>query len=78
MDEYPAQEKAVREAIGDDYDKMMSGAGDVFTSIQYNIFAVNPRMSYMSKETEDADPAFWRPKSSATATAPKKQEKAGQ
>jgi hypothetical protein len=78
LDEFPAREKAVRDAMGDDYDKMMAGAGDVFTSIQYSLFAVNPRMSYMSKETEDADPAFWRPKPSAKAATPPKQEKAGQ
>ena len=55
------------EAIGDDHQKMMKGAGDVFTSIEYNVYAVDPGMSYVSKETEDADPAFWRP----TATSAK-------
>ena len=53
--------KAVAAAMGEDYQKMMKGAGDVFSSIEYNLYAVNPRMSYVSKETEDADPAFWRP-----------------
>ncbi|MBV8809514.1 MAG: hypothetical protein JO033_12645 [Acidobacteriaceae bacterium] len=67
LDDYPAREKAVSEAMGDDYQKMMKGAGDVFTSIEYNLYAVNPGMSYVSKETEDADPAFWRP----TATSAK-------
>jgi hypothetical protein len=46
---------------------MMKGAGDVFTSIEYNVYAVDPGMSYVSKETEGADPPFWR----ATATSAK-------
>jgi len=61
MDDFPAREKAVADAMGADYQQMMKGAGDVFSSIEYNLYAVNPRMSYVSKETEDADPAFWRP-----------------
>jgi hypothetical protein len=61
VDEMPAREKAVAEAMGrEEFQQMMKGAGDVFNSIDYTLFAVNPRMSYVSKETEDADPAFWR------------------
>ena len=65
LDEAPAREKAVAAAMGEDYQRLMKGAGDVFNSIEYTLFAVNPRMSYVSKETEDADPAFWRPNMTA-------------
>jgi hypothetical protein len=80
VDEFPAWEKASREAMGEDYQQLMKGAGEVFTSMEYNLYAVNPRMSYLAKDTEDADPAFWRPKPTTAGTAPtaKKLEKAGQ
>lgn len=80
LDEVPAWEKAVQQAMGEDYQRLMQGSGDVFNSMEYNLYAVNARMSYMSKETEDADPSFWRPKpASAKAPPPaKKAEPAGQ
>jgi hypothetical protein len=82
LDEMPANDKAVAEAMGnEEFQRMMKGAGDVFTSIEYSLFAVNPRMSYVSKETEDVDPAFWRPKMSpakATKTNGTRAEKSGE
>jgi hypothetical protein len=81
VDEIPARDKAVSEAMGnEEFQQLMKGAGDVFTSIEYSMFAVNPRMSYVSKKTEDVDPAFWRPKMtpSKTATASKRPENPGQ
>jgi hypothetical protein len=82
IDEMPAHDKAVAEAMGnEEFQRMMNGAGDVFTSIEYSLFAVSPRMSYVSKETEDVDPAFWRPKMSpvkATKTNSTRAEKSGQ
>jgi hypothetical protein len=38
-------------------------------SEEINLFQVNPRMSYVSKSTEDEDPAFWRPKPPAAKPA---------
>lgn len=78
LDEAPARQKAVAEAMGEDYQRVMKGAGDVFNSIEYSLYAVNPRMSYVSKETEDVDPAFWRPKVSTGKAATAKTEKSGQ
>jgi hypothetical protein len=80
LDNAPARQKAVADAMGEDYQRLMKGAGDVFTSIDYSFFAINPRMSYVSKETEDVDPAFWRPKmgTSKPATNNTKSEKPGQ
>jgi hypothetical protein len=54
---------------------IMKGAGDPFVSIKTNLFAVNPRMSYVAKSTEDAAPDFWQPKPDAAA---KPKEKTGQ
>jgi hypothetical protein len=53
----------------------MKGACDIFTS---TAFAINPRMSYVSKQTEDVDPGFWRPKVSPAKAAAKKAEKSGE
>jgi hypothetical protein len=80
VDEMPSQDKAVREAMGnEDFQQLMKGAGDVFTSIEYSLFAVNPKMSYVSKDTEDVDPTFWRPKMAGkTATNSKRAENPGQ
>ena len=69
MDERPAREKALMEAMGtENFSNIMKGTGQVIASIETNLLSVNPRMSYVSKETEDVDPAFWRPK---MTTAPK-------
>lgn len=80
MDEGPARQKALMEAMGaDNYGQIMKGSGDTFVSIESNLFAVNPRMSYVAKATEDADPDFWRPKPAAKpAAAEKPKEKTGQ
>jgi hypothetical protein len=38
-------------------------------SEEANLFEVSPKMSYVSKATEDEDPAFWRPKPPAMKPA---------
>jgi hypothetical protein len=81
VDEMPERQKAVMQAMGsEDFQQLMKGAGDVFTSIEYSLFAINPRMSYVAKDTEDVDPAFWRPKMSPgkPTTNNAKPEKPGQ
>ncbi len=40
-------------------------------SEEVNFFQVSPKMSYVSKDTEDEDPAFWRPKPPAAKPAAK-------
>jgi len=75
LDDQPAREKAMVSAMGEEnFRRLMKGTGDVFQTMETTIFAVSPEMSYVSKETEDAAPGFWRPKSSAAA--PKAKEKA--
>jgi hypothetical protein len=80
MDEMPTRQKAMAEAMGADrLQSLMKGTGDTFVSIETNLFAVNPRMSYVSKDVEDAAPEFWRPKPAAKpASAPKPKEGTGQ
>ena len=46
----------------ENFSRFNKATGDVFTSMETDLFAVNPTLSYMSKETEDVDPDFWRPK----------------
>jgi hypothetical protein len=78
MDEAPAREKALMEAMGaDNLRQLMKGAGEVFMSMESALYAVSPEMSYLPKEVEDQDPAFWRPKPAA-APAEKPKEKTGQ
>ena len=82
MDETPARQKAMMEAMGsENFAQFSKGTGDVFQFMDENLFAVNPRMSYAPKEMEDADPAFWKPKpvaKKAAEAAPKKEEKLAQ
>ena len=76
MDEEPARQKALAEAMGaDNLSRMMKGMGDVFVSMEANLFSVSPEMSYAPKEIEDADPAFWRPKTAAAPAAKPKEQK---
>jgi hypothetical protein len=79
MDSMAEVERALPEAMGaEQFGRMMKGSGDVFTSIEASFFRVSPQMSYVSKETEDADPAYWRPKAQAKPAADTKpKEKPG-
>lgn len=66
LDEAPARNRALMEAMGtDNFRQFMKGEGDVFISVEANLFAVNPLSSYVSKEVEDANPGFWKPKPAA-------------
>ncbi|MGA2274802.1 MAG: hypothetical protein ABSH00_14695 [Bryobacteraceae bacterium] len=46
-------------------------------SEEINLFQVNPTMSYVSKATEDEDPAFWRPKPPAVKPTAAARAKSG-
>jgi hypothetical protein len=78
LDEQPARGRAIAEAMGaDNYARLMKGSGDVFVSIENSLFAVDPLLSYVSKEVEDVDGDFWRPKAPAAKPATEKKEKTG-
>ena len=80
LDGAPARNKAMVEAIGaDNLRQLTKGESDVFVSIEADLFAVNPLFSYVSKEVEDADPGFWKPKAPAKlVTENRPKEKSGQ
>jgi hypothetical protein len=82
MDEMPARQAALRQAMGGDgYQNLMKGAGETYVTIESGLFEVSPGMSYVSQQTIDADPAFWtvkpapKPAAKATATAPARKRK---
>jgi hypothetical protein len=75
LDGVPARDRATMEAMGaENFSRFTKATGDVFTSMETNLFSVDPMLSYMSKEVEDVDPEFWRPKPAAKP-APENQPK---
>ncbi len=70
--------KAYREAAGEDARARMrqiNREAIVPGSGQSTIFAMSPKMSYVSKELASADPDYWMPKPTATGKVPAKAEK---
>jgi hypothetical protein len=62
-------------AMGADGMKKLSElSAAAIASSETNIFAINPRQSYMMEDLTKADPDFWRPKAEPAAAA--KKEKA--
>jgi hypothetical protein len=58
--------KTVQEAEGEENaKKLQTIAADAYVSVESNIFAFNPKMSYPPKEWAAADPEFWKPKAAA-------------
>ncbi len=72
LDNDQANDKALSDAVGAGVLKQLTKSeGEVFQTIESNLYSVSPEMSYVTKEEEDADPAFWRPKVTSTRQAPK-------
>ena len=67
VDDFPQTHgKAYQDATGDEgRKKLRELASAGILSYETNIFAFNPKMSYVSKETAAADPDFWTPKPKA-------------
>lgn len=75
VDEEFANEKAFMEAFGEENMKnLMKSTGDVFISMENNIYAFNPMMSNVSKEFAAGDPKFWTPKPIARRAPASKKE----
>lgn len=74
IDDSFASMGAMVQAMGEDnFKNMMKGTGDVFTSMESNIYSFNPNMSNVPKEMAALDPKFWTPKPMVKrAPAPKK------
>jgi len=72
LDGMQAMDKSLEETLGADAMKGLSkGEGEVFQTMETTLYSVSPEMSYLPKEDEEADPAFWRPKVTAVHAAPK-------
>jgi hypothetical protein len=56
-----------REMLGEAFDRYGKLSSDIVTSVEYNLFSVNPKMSNPPKAYVDADPAFWAPKTKPVA-----------
>ena len=70
-----ANEGALMQAMGEDNMKnLMKSSGDVFLSMESNIYAFNPNMSNVPKEVAAADPKFWTPKPMAKRAPAVKKE----
>jgi hypothetical protein len=81
VDESNSRGKAMMEAMGmETAVALYKGASEVINSSQLFLLAINPKMSYVSKEMAAADPDFWNPKATVTTAkpaAPKAAEKVG-
>jgi len=79
MDGVPARSKAMMTAMGmEKAAALYKNASEVITGTQVLLLAVNPKMSYVSKDIAAQDPDFWTPKpaiTSAKPAAPKPAEK---
>jgi hypothetical protein len=63
LDDEFANQGAFMQAMGEENMKnLMKSTGDVFVTMESNVYAFNPNMSYVSKEFAAADPKFWTPK----------------
>jgi hypothetical protein len=63
MDDAPSRGKAMREALGEDNAaKALKTSSEVTAASESFLFALNPRLSYVSKEFAAIDPDFWIPK----------------
>jgi hypothetical protein len=70
------QNKQFEAAMGEDgMKKLAELSAAAIESSQTNLFAFNPKMSYVSDEWVKADPGFWKPKAAAPAGAKKPAEK---
>lgn len=66
LDEGPKHDQAIFAAMGaENGPKFVKLVADSFLTTESTLFAFNPKLSYVSKQWADADPAFWTPKPKA-------------
>jgi hypothetical protein len=69
MDEAPARSRALMQAMGESgARKFLKNAGEAIAGEDPILFAIEPKMSYVSKEFAKGDPEFWAPKPAKTNT----------
>jgi hypothetical protein len=70
IDQSMAAESKFAAALGEDGMKKLSDLSAAsIESFETNLFAVNPRISFVSPEMNDADPGFWKPTRTAAPAA---------
>jgi hypothetical protein len=75
VDDDFANQGALMQAFGEENMKnLMKSTGDVFLSMESNVYAFNPNMSNVSKEFAAGDPKFWTPKPMAKRAPAAKKE----
>jgi len=63
LDDQPARSRAMVEAMGESGARQFfKTAGELIVSEEAVLFAISPKMSYVSKEFAAGDPGFWTPK----------------
>lgn len=77
VDQFPGMHgKAYADAFSAENQKRIPELQAAYTlSAESNYFAINPQISYPTKELIAADPAFWKPKPAAKPAAKKPAEK---
>lgn len=76
LDEAPARSRALMQAMGESgFKKFLKSAGEVIVNEESLLFAIDPKMSYVSKEFAAVDPDFWNPKPARTGTKAKPAQK---
>lgn len=74
-----AEDKSFREALGaDGMAKLRELEAASIQESDSELFAVNPRQSYVPEDWVKADPDFWRPKAAAPAAKPPEAKKPAQ
>jgi hypothetical protein len=72
LDDAPARSRALMQAMGESgARKFLKSAGEVIVNEESLLFAIDPKMSYVSKEFAAGDPEFWTPKPVRKASAAK-------
>lgn len=77
IDKWHEKDSAYQKALGEDFPKMnREFAMNGLQSVENNMFAISPEMSWVSEQTAKADPKFWNPKPAVAKSKPMKKEAA--
>lgn len=70
MDGMEAADKAFQEALGEEGRKSMPKVfADTVNAVENQLFAFNPKLSYVGPGILASDPGFWAPKAEAKKSA---------
>jgi hypothetical protein len=73
VDKWHGEGSAYQKALGEDFAKTnREFAANGLMSVESNMFAISPTMSYVSEEVAKDSPNFWNPKTTSVAASKKK------